>query len=136
MNPSDLFGEQPTDGKRITHADKLAELERELRLRSSVYPKQIEGGRLDQERADRQVAVLTAIAEDYRIRPWPQTRQLAAEWRPKAEALTVLGVPVTKLHREEVLAALAFAVDALRQAGVLETKGPIGETKPAKGETT
>lgn len=49
----------------ITPADKLACAQRELQKRREVYPRLIEGKKLSQERADREVAVMEAIAADY-----------------------------------------------------------------------
>ena len=47
-------------------ADKLHELERELNMRHSAYPKWIAAKRMSQRMADRQRYVLEAILEDYR----------------------------------------------------------------------
>lgn len=118
--PRDLFGEKPPEAPRLPLRDKLAELRRELGYRRHVYPKLIEEGRLSQATADRQLALLEAITADYEIQPWPQTRNLVAYWRPKAESLTVLGVRASKMHRDELLAVLAFSVDVMRKAGLLE----------------
>lgn len=46
----------------ITVAEMLAEVRRELRLRASVYPRQVATGRLKQDKADRQIAILEALA--------------------------------------------------------------------------
>lgn len=50
----------------IDWAEKLAEVERELVMRRRVYPRSVSSGKLSQERADRGIAVMEAIAEDYR----------------------------------------------------------------------
>ena len=39
--------------------------EREVRMRRRVYPRWIEAGRMTQEQADREIAVMAAIAADY-----------------------------------------------------------------------
>ena len=41
----------------------IAEVERELRLRRRVYPQWVAAGKLSQQKADRQIAVMEAIAE-------------------------------------------------------------------------
>lgn len=56
---SDLFTEVPL-------AEMIAEAERELHLRRSVYPRQVGRGKLTQTRADRQIAVMEAIGETLR----------------------------------------------------------------------
>lgn len=54
-----------TDPK-FTAAEKLDAIKRELTMRRSVYPRLIEQGRMRHETADRQIAVMEAIAQDYR----------------------------------------------------------------------
>lgn len=49
----------------ITDSDKLYEIKREIRMRHSVYPKLIKGGKLSEQDAARQIAILEAIAADY-----------------------------------------------------------------------
>ena len=49
-----------------TAAEKLAEVKREIRERQWVYPKQVEAGKLSQALADRRIAIMEAIADDYR----------------------------------------------------------------------
>lgn len=49
----------------ITDSDKLAEIKREIRMRHSVYPKLIKGGKLSEKDAARQIAILEAIEKDY-----------------------------------------------------------------------
>jgi hypothetical protein len=127
--PGEVFGAVENATPRVTHQAKLAELRRELALRKSVYAKQVERGNLDPAKAAAQIALIEAVISDYEIRPWPNTVELVKTWRDAAEPLTVLGIRATKMHREELLAVLAFAVDALKRAGLL------GETKPAPGET-
>ena len=53
---------------QFTDRDKLKAVEREIALRKSAYPRFVEKGKLKQEVADREVAVMEAIAQDYRIR--------------------------------------------------------------------
>lgn len=129
LDPGDVFGHGQPEAARIPHRDKLAEVRRELALRRRVYPKWVEAGQLGQAQADRQLAALEAIESDYDIQPWPQTRNLVAAWRPRAESLTVLGVRAPKMHRDELLAVLAFAVEVLREAGLVEPAPPNEEPK-------
>jgi hypothetical protein len=49
----------------ITHADKIAELRREIRMRESVYPRRIAEKRMTPAEADRRIAILRAILLDY-----------------------------------------------------------------------
>ena len=54
-------------GERIyTTAEKLAELERELAVRRRAYPRFVSRASITQAQADERMAVLSAIAEDYR----------------------------------------------------------------------
>lgn len=52
----------------ITNAEKLAELKRERGQRLHVYPRLIEAGKLTREKADRQLALINSIIEDYEAR--------------------------------------------------------------------
>ncbi len=52
----------------ITAADKRREAERELAMRRRVYPRMVETGRMKKHEAERQIAVMEAIAEDYQER--------------------------------------------------------------------
>ena len=54
----------------ITQTDKIAALRREIALRKNVYPKRIEMGRMSQEKANQEMAVMEAILHDY-IGPEP-----------------------------------------------------------------
>ncbi|MFN3891944.1 MAG: hypothetical protein ACK4MV_16235 [Beijerinckiaceae bacterium] len=49
----------------ITTADKLKELRREMGQRKRVYARLIENGKLTQEAANRQIAILESIILDY-----------------------------------------------------------------------
>lgn len=51
---------------RITNADKLACVEREVKMRRRVYPNWVKAGKLGKGEADYQIAVMEAIADDYR----------------------------------------------------------------------
>jgi hypothetical protein len=42
------------------------ELEREVRMRERVYPRQVEEGKMSQPLADRRLAIMAAAAADYR----------------------------------------------------------------------
>lgn len=50
----------------ISTRDKLEAIERELRYREHVYPRMIHRGAITQAFADRQIAIMRGIAEDYR----------------------------------------------------------------------
>ena len=50
----------------IDAVTKLKAVERELAFRRSLYPKWIAAGRIDQEKATHEIAVMEAIAQDYR----------------------------------------------------------------------
>jgi len=44
---------------------KLKAVRRELAFRKSLYPKWVEMGRIDKEKADEEISVMEAIAKDY-----------------------------------------------------------------------
>ena len=50
----------------FTRVEKLKALEREIEMRKRVFPKRVDKGLMKQDEADRQVAVMEEIAEDYR----------------------------------------------------------------------
>ncbi len=50
----------------VTPAEKLKSVERELGMRRQVYPRRVAEGKMKQEAADREIAVMEAIADDYR----------------------------------------------------------------------
>lgn len=50
----------------FTAAEKLAAVEREIGLRRHVYARRVDEGRMSRKLADAQIAVMEAIAEDYR----------------------------------------------------------------------
>ncbi len=50
----------------ITATDKRKCAERELAMRRGVYPRWVVKGRMKQEVADREIAIMEAIVEDYR----------------------------------------------------------------------
>jgi hypothetical protein len=45
---------------------KLKSLEREIKLRRSVYPRQVAQGKMTQPEAAREIQIFEAIANDYR----------------------------------------------------------------------
>jgi hypothetical protein len=49
----------------ITAAEKAKEARREVAMRRRVYPGWVGGGKLSQAAADRQIAIMQAIADDY-----------------------------------------------------------------------
>jgi hypothetical protein len=52
----------------FTDAEKLEAAEREVKQRQRVYPRWVADGRLSQAFADRQLALMRAIADDYRAK--------------------------------------------------------------------
>ncbi len=58
------------DGTAIewTDLDKFKSVEREVAMRKSAYPKWVASGRIKQEVAAREIAIMEAIAADYRKR--------------------------------------------------------------------
>jgi len=58
------------DGTAIEWADidKLKCVEREVQMRKRAYPKWVKSRAMTQERADREIAIMEAIAADYRKR--------------------------------------------------------------------
>jgi hypothetical protein len=50
----------------FTAEEKLKCAERELKLRLQVYPRFVENGRFSKEKSDREIALMSAIVEDYR----------------------------------------------------------------------
>lgn len=56
----------------VTDAEKLACAERELRMRRKVYPGWVRLGRMLQEKADREIAVMAAIVADYSAKVHPE----------------------------------------------------------------
>lgn len=122
--PRDVFGEKPAEAPRVPLREKRDELRRELAYRRAVYPKLVESKKITAATAERQLQLLEAVAADYDIEPWPQTRNLVGHYRPKAETLTVLNVRATRMHRDELLAVLAFCVDVMKKAGILPGEEP------------
>lgn len=49
----------------FTDAQKRACVDREVKMRRRVYPRWVESGRMAQADADREIAVMEAIARDY-----------------------------------------------------------------------
>ena len=49
----------------FTLAEKRREIAREVRQREAVYPRLVAGGRLTQQKADRQMAIMRAVLADY-----------------------------------------------------------------------
>ncbi len=67
MSDKDMFPAAKTSD--VTLEDKITELERELRIRWHVYPRQIEAGNVNKQTADRRILILEAVIEDlYRYR--------------------------------------------------------------------
>lgn len=49
----------------ITEADKIAALEREIRMRRLVYKGRVDRNLMPQWKADREIAVMESILKDY-----------------------------------------------------------------------
>lgn len=49
----------------FTDAEKRACAYRELKMRRRVYPRRVAEGRMTEAEADREIALMQAIAEDY-----------------------------------------------------------------------
>mgnify|MGYP003529299287 FL=1 len=52
----------------ITNKDKAECAEREVKQRRYVYPRRVADGKMTQALADRQIALMEAIAADYRAK--------------------------------------------------------------------
>ena len=52
--------------KRFSAGQKLRALIREIEMRKAVYPRQVQMGRMSPHEAADQIAIMEAIAEDYR----------------------------------------------------------------------
>lgn len=63
---------------KFSARDKFACALREATMRGRVYPRWIESGKITKEKADRELAIMQTIAEDYRD---------AADREAKAERL-------------------------------------------------
>jgi len=50
----------------FTLEEKLKEIEREIAQRHRVYPRLIDAGKIKKTTADRQLAVMIAVRDDYR----------------------------------------------------------------------
>lgn len=50
----------------FTATEKREAAEREVKMRQRVYPRWIAANRITQQKADHEIAVMEAIAEDYR----------------------------------------------------------------------
>lgn len=114
----EMFGETaaPTND-RIMFPAKIAELQREMQYRKRLYPRWVEAGKMKQAKADIQIRTLEAIIADYQVRVWPQTRKFVGEWREAAECVTFMGIRINQMHREELLAVVAYAKAALETIG-------------------
>ena len=53
------------DRPTFTAAEKRAEVQREIQMRRRAFPRWVSSGRIGQATADRRIAILEAIAEDY-----------------------------------------------------------------------
>ena len=51
----------------FTAEEKLKAVEREIAMRKRAYVRWVASGKMTQAKADVEIAVMTAIAEDYRV---------------------------------------------------------------------
>jgi len=51
---------------KLDNAAKLACIQREIKMRERVYPRWVASGKMSQEKADLELEVMRAIAEDYK----------------------------------------------------------------------
>ena len=49
----------------MTRDEKIKALKREIALRKSVFPKRVKMGLMDQEKADYEISIMSAILHDY-----------------------------------------------------------------------
>ncbi|WP_244396166.1 hypothetical protein [Afipia carboxidovorans] len=54
--------------KEFTLEEKLEEIEREIAQRHRVYPRLVAAGKLRQTKADKQMALMIAVRDDYRTK--------------------------------------------------------------------
>jgi hypothetical protein len=54
-----------TGNRRFSDADKVDELQREIKMRNRVFPRWVADGRMRQDEADRRIAILQEIADEY-----------------------------------------------------------------------
>lgn len=60
----------PSEGA-VPHADKIACLQREVKMRHRAYPRWVGQGRMTQAQADHEIAVMTAVLSDYEAQVVP-----------------------------------------------------------------
>lgn len=51
---------------KFTNKEKADEAEREVKMRKQVYPNQVAIGRYSRETADKRIAIMEEIAQEYR----------------------------------------------------------------------
>lgn len=51
--------------QEFSRTEKRQAIERELKMRKRVYPRWVEGGKMTQRQADREIAVMETILADY-----------------------------------------------------------------------
>lgn len=51
--------------QKYTHEEKMVEAQREVRMRETVYERQVLYRRMTQEEADRRLGIMREIADDY-----------------------------------------------------------------------
>lgn len=71
--PPDLFG--PLKVSEVSLAQKIEELEREIKVRRRVYPRWVQSGRIDTATAHGRITVLQAILRDYRAQARTHDRE-------------------------------------------------------------
>lgn len=58
----------------FTYEEKLEALRRELKLRRMVYPRRVKNGSMKRTEAERQIAIVIEMIDDYER--WSRTEQL------------------------------------------------------------
>jgi hypothetical protein len=62
-----IMGAAASQRPAFTSAEKRECAERELKMRQRVYPRWVQSEKMTQAKADREIALMQAIVEDYAI---------------------------------------------------------------------
>ena len=89
LGPGKRADELAGRGHTFTAQDKLAEVKREIGLRYGVYTKYVAAGLLTRAEANRRIAIMEAIADDYRKLAAEEASVAAGyiEWKDEQDAL-------------------------------------------------
>lgn len=110
MHGDKRFGFQPGPlPETVSREEKIAALRLEIKYREKMYPKWVEQNRLDPAEAEKQLAYMRAILEDYERQPWPQLREFRDEWlNEDTQRITFMSVSIRKLTRHELMAVIGY----------------------------